>query len=335
MRISMKKCFQIIAGLLLIINSNSHSQSLNANLSRVAGEYAKNYIQPLVNAFGSDINSGLINITNTTENEFHIYLGVRAFGSFIPDADKLFSAVYNENVIFTDQQGNQYPTSALVTVTNAPTIFGDKTPGISQVNINGVFNGQQVNQTFDQVAIGGLWTTSIAPLAVPQLEIGNLFGTEFLVRWIPPIKIQNLGSTGFWGFGVKHRLSRYFNELPVDITAQFVYQKFYMNDSTGNSFITSNSEAFNLVVSKDLGIISFYGGVQYENVNFDVNYSITPAPTQNDPNPAPFNISFSSQSKSNFRAVLGTSLNLLVFNLYIDYSFSGYNVVSGGLGLRF
>jgi hypothetical protein len=87
--------------------------------------------------------------------------------------------------------------------------------------------------------------------------------------------------------------------------------------------------------SKDLGVISFYGGFQYENVNYDVNYSVTPTPTQNNPNPTPLTISFNSQSKNNFRVLLGTSLNIVVFNLYIDYSFSGYNAISGGFGLKF
>ena len=64
------------------------------------------------------------------------------------------------------------------------------------MNINGVFNGQQVNQTFNQVAIGGLWTTNIAPLAVPQLEIGNLFGTEFLVNGYPRLKSRILVQPG-------------------------------------------------------------------------------------------------------------------------------------------
>ncbi|MBK9248379.1 MAG: hypothetical protein IPM69_09775 [Ignavibacteria bacterium] len=60
--------------------------------------------------------------------------------------------------------------------------------------------------------------------AIPQFEIGSLYGTELLLRFIPPMKIdKNIGKFAFWGIGLKHSISQYFDNHIFDAAVQVVY----------------------------------------------------------------------------------------------------------------
>ena len=46
---------------------------------------------------------------------------------------------------------------------------------------------------------------------IPQLVIGSYFGTELLLRWVPTLNLgSNVGNFNFWGVGLKHSISQYF-----------------------------------------------------------------------------------------------------------------------------
>ena len=63
---------------------------------------------------------------------------------------------------------------------------------------------------------GGNINTMIA--GVPQIEIGSLWGTELLIRFIPPVNLgENIGDFAFWGLGLKHSITQYFENPPLEI----------------------------------------------------------------------------------------------------------------------
>lgn len=323
-----------ILALFLLLYTQLFSQTLVYNLSRIAGGYAKGYVQPLVNAFGADINSGFYSVTTSDNNKFSFQFGIKLFTAKIPNSDMTFSGKFDD-IAYYRIGAIDYPVRAEVTVNNAPTVFGSNTPAIAQIDLKDtVWFGAiayPISETRFQETIGGVIKSEFRPIGVPEIVVGKLFGTEVIVRWLPNINLSGYGSTGFWGLGIKHNLASYLTFLPFDASVQFLYQDFSMKDSADNKYISSSSKALNLTLSKELGIITFYGGLQYETYDVTVDYTYTPPPNSQG---NPVKINFKTYGENEGRAFLGTSLKLSLFNLYIDYSIANYNVLSGGIILK-
>ncbi|MEN3027152.1 MAG: DUF6588 family protein [Chlorobiota bacterium] len=74
--------------------------------------------------------------------------------------------------------------------------------------------------------------------AVPQVELGALWGTELLLRFIPPVQWdRNVGHFAFWGIGVTHSLSQYWEAagVPVQVAVQVVYQGTALRNTIGET----------------------------------------------------------------------------------------------------
>lgn len=331
----MKKIFSLI----IFISSVSLPQSLSYNISQVAAGYTKQYVQPLTNAVGANINSGFyqaFKVDGGTIGNFNFFIGVKAFGAFIPDDDKRFSASYKEKVSYI-YNGLAYEVDAFVTVKDAPTIFGRAEPARALVQIRDTIKvgiiSYPVNEDREYETIGGMLTTDIAPLFVPQLGIGTFFGTDLVLRWLPPIEINEYGKLSFFGIGIRHSLTQYIPAFPFDISGQAAWQAFGFTDSAGRKFIEASALAFNLTASKGFGIFSFYSGLQYERLNIDVDYIYYPPPSSNNPNPNPIHIDFDMQGENDVRFFLGSAVKLGPVALNLDYSFASYSVLTAGLGI--
>jgi hypothetical protein len=119
---------------------------------------------------------------------------------------------------------------------------------------------------------------------VPQIEIGSLFGTELLIRYIPPVNMgKDIGDFAFWGFGLKHSISQYFNtgdELEnryFDMAIQAVYQGTTLKNSIGvtNADLTADATMFNvnLHASKSFkDLFDVYTGLSYESISIKSEY---------------------------------------------------------------
>ncbi len=206
---------------------------------------------------------------------------------------------------------------------------------------------------------------------VPQFEIGSLYGTELLLRFIPPVYMgENIGNFAFWGLGLKHSLSQYF-ESPIDIAFQTVYQGTYLKNSVG----VTNSELkalatiwdFNLEFGKRFeNVLDFYAGFSYEllSIKSDFTYFL-PIETQaqlgllemikigETPNGQPIyrilppdaSRGFPGDTESqktnvnindeNFKFIFGVSRSFGPFTIFLDYSLSKFNILSAGLEFTF
>lgn len=139
------------------------------------------------------------------------------------------------------------------------------------------------NATFDLPP--GLNISSLIA-AVPQIEIGSFMGTELLVRFIPQMNWgEAVGEFGFWGLGLKHSISQYFNKSDktedrlFDLSIQGVYQSTTLNNTYGESASNIKADAqimsFNIQGSKTIMtssgtyLFDVYGGAGYESLNID------------------------------------------------------------------
>lgn len=163
-----------------------------------------------------------------------------------------------------------------------------------------VLNAVTALPAFFTLPQGGNINTIFA--SVPQVEIGSLFGTELLLRGIPPVYMgENIGDFAFWGIGIKHSISQYFNQnyydsetrsedpfLPKEIpnlgrnafnlAVQLVYQGTHLENTVGvtNSELKSNATFwnFNIHASQNIeGIVDIYSGFSLETMSISTDFT--------------------------------------------------------------
>ena len=65
----------------------------------------------------------------------------------------------------------------------------------------------------------GQLKTRLMPMAIPQATLGTLFGTEAVVRYAAIPKMENFPHIDLVGVGVRHNISQYLPDLPLDVAA--------------------------------------------------------------------------------------------------------------------
>lgn len=322
---------------LLISFESGYSQNLNQNLSKVAGQYAESYLQPFIDAYGAAMNSGFFSSMkneNNSENKFHLSFAIESIGSFIPQAEKTFSAIYNTTVVY-DTMGQSQTVAAKATINNAPTIFGNTEPGTAIIEINdtmtiaGIYQ-VPVHQTRIESTFGSVANTDIAPMFVPQINVGTILGTDLFFRWLPSFNLGSYGSTNYFGIGIRHNVSQYLRNLPVNISAYLSYQNFNITDSTGNEYLSASAYSAGFQIIKNIGSFNFYTGVQIEGSSLNVNYKYNPPSNSNNSSNYQLDISFNLAGKDNFRFLAGACFNAGPISINTDINISSINTISLG-----
>lgn len=116
--------------------------------------------------------------------------------------------------------------------------------------------------------------------AIPQLEVGSLYGTELLIRFIPPVKLDTtIGDFSFWGIGVKHSISQYFDDPYLDVAAQIVYQGTSLTNTVGvtSAKLKASASIWNVNVhaSKRFNWFTAFTGLSVDNVSINADYTYT------------------------------------------------------------
>jgi len=214
---------------------------------------------------------------------------------------------------------------------------------------------------FFALPTGGNINTVFA--AIPQFEIGSLYGTELLLRFIPPISIdKNVGKFAFWGIGLKHSISQYFEKNMFDAAIQVVYQGTHLENTIGvtNAELTSDGTIFNLNLQASKhyeGIVDIFGGLSYETISIASSYKyLLPAETQMQlgllrnpgdpaikavPEPPEWPGDTSPQTAlydltdSNIKVILGVAKQVGPVSFFVDYSISKFNILSAGMDVSF
>ncbi len=122
---------------------STYSQDLDKTITNYGEDNAIKYLQPLADAFGANLNSGLQRSAQISKFGFHFNLSLQAMYSPLAEGKKNFTPVGEDMKV--------------------PTVFG--------------------KESTDEDYPDGLWNTDFFPLAVPQLTIGSLMGTEVTIRY--------------------------------------------------------------------------------------------------------------------------------------------------------
>ncbi len=227
-----------------------------------------------------------------------------------------------------------------------------------------------INQFPEVFTLYGGSNLDVVFAAIPQFEIGSFYGTELLLRVIPPVNLgKTIGDFAFWGIGVKHSISQYFfdeynasgelidvQDRPFDIAAQFVYQGTYLQNKVGVTNADLEADATllscNLHASKSFrDIIDIYTGISYETIDIKSKYTYklsaetqrqlglleqgSDVPTPGYPGDQQPQTTELTLDASNIRWTIGFVKPIGNFDIFLDYSVSRFDILSGGVQYRF
>jgi len=352
--------FSVITGLLLL-SSTGFSQ-LNFDLFKGGVDdgikVLEGYITPYANAFGSSLNGGWYNTGKPHKlGGFDITLSVST--TLIPEDAKTFDLSelgLNDLTV----PGNSI----------APTIAGENSEGPLMEywidEFEGISLPVPVKLASFNTPPGINW--AIIPLPMIKAGIGLPLGTELIGRFIPTIKVAD-GSFGLWGVGLKHSIIQYLpgsDLFPIDISLMGGYTKvtvgipvsmkppnddnmtaYTLESSFENQKVNMDVSAYtiNLLISKKLPIVTFFGGVGYSgtstSIAIDGNFAL---PSYNTSSPlvpiyTDANVytipSFDIESFSGVRLNAGMRLLFGVLTIHADYTNANYSVITAGLGISF
>ncbi len=270
-------------------------------LSAYTGANVEGYLQPLANAFGASLNSGYFHSARIPKAGLKISLETRVMGVLFSDDDRTFKATTEGG--FSPQTTTDAPT--IVGSTSGETVSGDGGTAFSFP--------------------GGLDLNSFG-IVVPQLRVGGVAGTEALVRYIAfEAGDSEIGDVSLFGFGARHSVSQYFEGLPLDLAAGFLWQTFSLGkNNRGDDLLAANAFTFGVQGSKQLGVFEPYAGLSFDSFSLDVDYD-------SDVTGAAETIELDGDSS--FHLTIGGALNFLIGNIQVEYNIAEQNNFAFGLTL--
>ncbi len=350
-------CVQTTAYAQTAQNGNSFEGSMGS----LAMDAAKNYVNPIVSGFGSDLNGGWFHrAPSATMFGFDLEFGAVGMATFFKDEVKTFDsnvdfkfdntqattlanmADYTSVPVAFRPQAKQAVINGIAGVTfnvdmSGPTIAGSKTDTVkvkfASRTISTAYGSVNVPQyVFPTGVTGIMGDVKFVPLGAPQLTIGTVLGSQFTFRYLPSVNNSDFGKVTYFGWGIQHNPGIWFggvDALPFDISASFFTQKLKI----GN-IVETKATAFGVNASKRLGWgflnLTPYAGFMLESSTMTFAYTLTsPGPGGVGTIQTPVNFDLQSANKS--RLVLGLSFKLLIVNVNADYNFGKYNSATAGV----
>ncbi len=320
------------------------------------------YLEPLANIIGSDLNAGWYNTARPHK------LGGLDVTATVSWAKAPASALSYDITKLT--------LNANVDISNtsiAPTIAGeqDVRPVLSYSQVVDMGDGTFKEVEYARYTVPNGTGVDFFPLPMAQLTVGLPFGTDVSARFVPQIGYKDYGEIGLWGVGGKHSISQW---LPfpeklefLDVSVQGGYTKVYSSihvvvepqpdvevdnypgRSWNDQFVVQKVEGWtvNLIASQTLPVITFYQGVGYASSLVELllegHYPIHTVITDLDSpdlgkttyeiaeNP----ISTKYENFNSLRINVGARIKLGVLTLHYDFTHTLYTTHSVGVGISF
>jgi len=269
-------CRFMLFGLLVLaftgpVSHTAHAEveRLQHQLEEVEGEYAAAYLASFVTALGVNQNSRMFSTAHVPTTQLTISFGLQLMGSRLAESDQTFRSV--RQVVLDERFGLDPVNDSGVygetgtLVLEGPSFFGDEeVAGAYSAYHNGI-------RVWTEDGIEGVWESRWLPLFMPEVSCGGFAGLRATLRWLPPIALpEEVGTIRLLGFGVQYNLSQHIKEPPagIDLMAGFFHQSFGLDD-----VVSSRATSLFAVASKTRGIATFYGGLAFERIRTDVEYT--------------------------------------------------------------
>jgi hypothetical protein len=284
---------------LVILLPRAGYGQIEANLSTYTGKNAEGYLNPLHQALGAGLNSGMFRSAQIPLGRFQFNVEIKLMAIRFGDDERTFRAETEEGF---------YPAGSL----EAPTVVGSTSataiPG--QNNTVAVFPGG-----FD---------ISSLTLAVPQVTIGGFRGTQAIVRWLAfETGDAEIGDFRLFGIGARHNISQYWENAPVDLAAGLLYQSLGLGDKLiDTSALTAGVQASRRFYT----VLEPYVGLSFDRFSMSVDYE------SKDTDP-PTRLNLDYDPTSNLRFTAGLGLNLSVVHLQGEVNLADQTSFLVGLSL--
>ncbi len=299
-----------------------------------AATFTNLYLSPFGQAVGNNMNNGWFNTGQAHRlGRFDFRIGIPI--TFAGESVRNFTFQESDftGITLVDPNDNL-----------APTLFGDDTPG------------PMITYHNEQFALPQGTGYHILPLVPPslQLNIGLLKATEVMFRYVPEINVRDF-STSMYGFGLKHGIKQHIpgmRYLPFDLSLIMAWSKFNANyglnynpENDANIDvdeqkldITARAFNLNLIASKKLAVITFFGGVRYMHSSTDFliagDYPVASGTFASDPivlnNPVDVNMKGGQVGLNG-----GFRLQLGFISFFADATLAKYSSVNAGMSLGF
>ena len=268
-------------------------------VKQLSSNNVKGYVQPFVNGFGANLNSGFSHTAEIGGTGLHVEFHVVGMGMLVGDAQKTYQAMPPQ----------PFPQNGIETAT----IFGDEgtvvpgpAPGIDYHFQNGEVKARML------------------PFAVPQLTIGNVFGTQAVIRYVPLPEFNEFPRTTLFGGGLRHSVSQYIPGMPFDVAVGAFYEQFTIGE-----IFDAKGTSYNLFLSKSFSVATLYGGMQYETSTMKLDYTFQEGYS------APTKVHLELDGENKTRVIGGIGLNLVGVLLNADVNVGKVTIISAGVGVGF
>ncbi len=313
------------------------------------------YVGSYFNAFGASMTGGWYNTAGSHKlGGFDVTATFNT--SFVPDADQKMDL-------------SQLTLSSLQLAPGAseqtPTIAGKNETG-SQLNYN--IDGLPETKAFDMPKGTGV---AYVPSPMLQLSVGLIKETDIIGRYMPSIRTGE-AEIGMWGIGFKHGIKQWIpvlEKVPVlELSVHYGYTKMdakvglnvtpdmvELDDNTTGiswddqkmTFVTQSHTA-NLLVSANLPVVCFYGGIGFASTKTDLDLKgyypsidldaapamvVTNSSALLDPIDMEIKNTDGSITKPRFNA--GMRFKFAIFTLHFDYTYANYSMATVGMGFTF
>lgn len=224
---------------------------LAERLSAYTGQNARGYFGPLVDGFAADLTAGTFHRAYVPERGLNISFEVQGMRVYFGDDTDWFMATTEDYF------------SPEITA-KAPTVVGPA----DFVVLDG--------DSGTQYAFPPGFDIRSVSTAVPQLRIGSIYGTEALIRyayWAQGSALLGDLTLNLYGVGVRHSVSQYFSQFPVDMSASVFYQRFGIREKDKDEdLVTVQTLSFGVQASKRFGYLEPYAGLAIDRISFGAAY---------------------------------------------------------------
>lgn len=296
-----------VLALLLALAALPASAQINDQLKAYTGVNGEGYLEPLANAFGATLNDAYFYSAQIPQSGLRISLEFPIMGVIFGDDDRTFSAV---------PEGGFEPKDAV----EAPTIVGD---GEAVVITNTGGGAYAFPGGFDLNSFG---------LIVPQLRVGGVMGTEAIVRWFA-IDVSDdgdaeIGKVSLYGFGLRHSISQYLGDFPLELAGGFMWQSFTAGENEkGDDLISTDAFSFGVQGSKpfEAGLITLepFAGLSLDTFSMNVDYQ--------DDNDVDIQLDF--ETDTTVHLTIGAGLRLPIAHVHGAWNFASQNSFNFGIAL--